>query len=152
MQFRLHQLLLPYQFNVIFSAPAAKPNVSADAHPTDDDNVPNAIRVPPEDRSYKFHPTTVASAVAVNDIVDLFVADICGEFSAAAFHDALPKAALLNGPSKAETDVGDAVANAIHLLVGCVAAAPPRTQSSKFLAWYAVTPMPHLSALRITPE
>lgn len=85
------------------------------------------MRVPPDELFHMFHPTTVAMAVAVNDMVDRLVADPCGEFAAAAFHVALPKLALENGPSNGDAVVGDCVASDIHLLPGWLSAAAPVT-------------------------
>lgn len=74
-------------------------------------------------------------AVAVHDIADRLVADICGEFSAAAFQVARPVVPFENGPSNDDCVVGDCVASEMKRAPGAAAAAPPRHQSNKFLAW-----------------
>lgn len=103
--------------------------MSPEAHPTEDESVPNAMRVPPDDEFHKFQPTAVAMAVAVYDARDLIVADICGEFAAAKLAEARPFEALENGPSKADCEVGDCVASDSQRDVGCATAAAPVIQS-----------------------
>jgi hypothetical protein len=87
--------------------------------------------VPPELEFHRFHPTAVAIAVAVMfENAFRFVADICGELAEANVTVARPNTPPLNGPSKADCEVGDCVAKLIHLVAGRVAAAPPVTQSN----------------------
>lgn len=94
--------------------------------------MPNASRVPPDERSHRFHPTTVPAAVNVHVPADLLVADCVGEAAAAAFHDTRDNP----GPANADCVVGLCVANSIQREPGCVTAAAPVIQSSRAFARY----------------